>query len=302
MLAIPFPNIDPVAIEIGPLAVRWYALAYIVGILLGWWYCLHLAKRDDVRPDERDISDFVTWAVLGIVLGGRIGYMVFYNAAYYLQHPLEALRIWEGGMSFHGGLIGVIVAMVAFSRRRGFSPLALGDLVAAATPIGLFFGRIANFVNGELFGRVTDVPWGVVFPRGGDLPRHPSQLYEALLEGVVLFAILAILAHRPGVRRRRGLLTGVFLLGYGVSRTFVELFREPDAHLGFILGPLTMGQLLSIPMVLLGLYLIVRAPIGRTTGARAIVEKRSRDQEHFGPGPMAERAGADSDAPPRSTA
>lgn len=259
MAGIPFPNIDPVAIEIGPLVIRWYALAYIVGILLGWRYCLRLARRDSLRPNAQDFDDFVVWAVLGIILGGRVGYVLFYNAAYYLQNPLDALRVWEGGMSFHGGLIGVIVAITVFSWRRGFSPLALGDLVAAAAPIGLLFGRVANFVNGELFGRVADVPWGVVFPRGGELPRHPSQLYEAFLEGLVLFAVLAILAHLPGMRARVGFLTGVFLVGYGFARTFVELFREPDAQLGFIFGPITMGQILSAPMVLLGLYLIIRA-------------------------------------------
>jgi len=259
MSGLPFPNIDPIAIEIGPVAIRWYALAYIAGILLGWRYCLRLARRDTLRPSPQDFDDFVVWAVLGIILGGRIGYVVFYNTAYYLQNPLDALRVWEGGMSFHGGLIGVIVAIAIFSWRRGFSPLALSDLVAAAAPIGLFFGRVANFVNGELFGRVADMPWGVVFPRGGELPRHPSQLYEAFLEGLLLFAVLAILAHRPGMRARIGFLTGVFLVGYGFARTFVELFREPDAQLGFILGQITMGQILSAPMVLLGLYLMVRA-------------------------------------------
>ena len=259
MSGIPFPNIDPIAIEIGPLAIRWYALAYIAGILLGWRYCLRLARRDTIRPNVQDFDDFMVWAVLGIILGGRIGYVVFYNAAYYLENPLDALMVWHGGMSFHGGLLGVLVAIAVFSWRRGFSPLAMGDLVAAAAPIGLFFGRVANFVNGELFGRVADVPWAVIFPHGGDPPRHPSQLYEAFLEGLVLFAVLAILAHRPGMRARVGFLTGVFLVGYGFARTFVELFREPDAQLGFILGPITMGQILSVPMVLLGLYLMVRA-------------------------------------------
>ncbi|ANK81870.1 MAG: prolipoprotein diacylglyceryl transferase [Rhizobiales bacterium NRL2] len=259
MLGIPFPNIDPVAFEVGPLAIRWYALAYIAGILFGWRYCLRLARRDTIRPNAHDFDDFVVWAVLGIILGGRIGYVVFYNAAYYLENPLDALMVWHGGMSFHGGLLGVLVAITVFSWRRGFSPLAMGDLVAAAAPIGLFFGRVANFVNGELFGRVADVPWAVIFPHGGDLPRHPSQLYEAFLEGLVLFAVLAILARRPGMRARTGFLTGVFLVGYGLARTFVELFREPDAQLGFILGPITMGQVLSAPMVLLGLYLMVRA-------------------------------------------
>jgi len=259
MSAITFPNIDPVAIAIGPFAIRWYALAYIVGIILGWRYCVHLARRSGFPPNARDFDDFMILAVLGIILGGRLGYVLFYKPAYYFQNPAEILYVWQGGMSFHGGLLGLVVAIVVFSRRRGFRTLALGDLVAAAAPLGLFFGRIANFINGELFGRTTDVPWAVVFPHGGDLPRHPSQLYEAFLEGVVLFAVLAVLAHRPGGTRRVGLLTGVFFLGYGASRTFVELFREPDAHLGFILGPLTMGQILSVPMVLIGIYLIVRA-------------------------------------------
>ncbi|WP_022726781.1 prolipoprotein diacylglyceryl transferase [Fodinicurvata sediminis] len=258
MPEISFPNIDPIAFEIGPLVIRWYALAYIAGILLGWRYCLHLARRDTLRPNAPDIDDFMVWAIFGIILGGRVGYVVFYNAAYYLEYPLEAIMVWHGGMSFHGGLVGVLLAITVFSWRRGFSPLAMGDLVAVAAPIGLFFGRLANFVNGELFGRVSDVPWAVVFPYGGDLPRHPSQLYEAVLEGLVLFAVLAVLAHRPGIRRRAGFLTGVFLVGYGLARMFVEFFREPDVQLGFILGPITMGQILSTPMVLLGLYLMVR--------------------------------------------
>lgn len=259
MSGIPFPNIDPIAIEIGPVVIRWYALAYIAGILIGWRYCLRLARRDAIRPDSRDFDDFMVWAVLGIIVGGRIGYVLFYNLGFYVQNPIDILKVWHGGMSFHGGLVGVFVAIAIFSWRRGFSPLALGDIIAAAAPIGLFFGRIANFVNGELFGRVSDVPWAVVFPRGGQLPRHPSQLYEAFLEGLVLFAVLAVLAHRPGIRTRVGMLTGVFLVGYGLMRTFVELFREPDAHLGFIFGPMTMGQILSVPMVLVGLYLMARA-------------------------------------------
>lgn len=259
MPGLPFPNIDPVAIAIGPVAIRWYALAYLAGILLGWRYCRYLAKSDDMRPNARDFDDFIVWAVLGVILGGRFGYIVFYNAAHYLENPLDTLKLWEGGMSFHGGLGGVTVAIVAYSWQRGFSALALGDLVAAAAPIGLFFGRIANFINGELFGRVTDVPWGIVFPRGGPLPRHASQIYEAALEGLVLFGVLAVLAQRSAIRRRVGTLTGVFALGYGIARSFVELFREPDPQLGFVLGPFTMGQILSAPMILVGLYLILQA-------------------------------------------
>ena len=192
MTGIPFPNIDPIAIEIGPLAIRWYALAYIMGILLGWRYCLHLARQGAMHPNAQDIDDFVVWSVVGIILGGRIGYVVFYNAANYLQNPLDILKVWEGGMSFHGGFIGVVVTILVFSWRRGFSPLALSDIVASAAPIGLFFGRIANFTNGELFGRVTDVPWSVIFPRGGELPRHPSQLYEALIEGPMFSSALSL--------------------------------------------------------------------------------------------------------------
>lgn len=268
MSGIPFPNIDPIAIEIGPLAIRWYSLAYITGILLGWRYCLHLARRETLRPNVQDVDDFIVWSVLGIILGGRIGYVVFYNAAYYLQNPLDALKVWEGGMSFHGGLIGILVAIAIFSWRRGFSPLALADLVATAAPIGLFFGRITNFINGELFGRVADVPWAVVFPRGGAMPRHPSQLYEALLEGVVLFAVLAIVAHRRGIRTHTGSLAGIFLIGYGLARIFVELFRQPDVQLGFIFGPITMGQILSLPMILIGIYLIIRARCNAAGAAR----------------------------------
>jgi phosphatidylglycerol:prolipoprotein diacylglycerol transferase len=200
--------------------------------------------------------------VVGVILGGRLGYVLFYNTGYYLNNPLEALAVWHGGMSFHGGMLGVVAAIFLFSHKRGFSPLALGDLISCAVPIGLFFGRIANFVNAELWGRVTDVSWGVIFPgeRAGGLPRHPSQLYEAALEGLVLFIVLAVLAHRPAIRNRPGTLGGIFLAGYGLSRIFVEHFREPDPQLGYLLGGnVTMGQILSLPMVLIGLALIVIA-------------------------------------------
>lgn len=260
MLAIAFPTVDPVAIEIGPLAIRWYALAYLAGFILGWRYCLRLAGADAAPPTRRDVDDFLTWAVIGVILGGRLGYVLFYNLPYYAENPLQALAIWRGGMSFHGGLLGVVAAVALFARVRSIPVLALGDVIAAAAPIGLFFGRIANFVNAELYGRTTDVPWGVVFPNGGPEPRHPSQLYEAFLEGLVLFAVLWFLARRPEIRARHGLLAGVFFAGYGTARIVVEFFREPDAQLGFLLGGhATMGQLLSLPMVLLGLALIVWA-------------------------------------------
>lgn len=264
MLALAFPSIDPIAIQIGPLAIRWYALAYLAGFILGWRYCMRLARADARRPDPKDLDDFLTWAVIGVILGGRLGYVLFYNLPYYAENPLQALAVWRGGMSFHGGLIGVVTAIALFARRRGFPVLALGDLVAAAAPIGLFFGRIANFVNGELYGRATDVAWGVVFPDGGPQPRHPSQLYEAVLEGLVLFVVLHLLVRRPETRNHPGVVTGTFFAGYGLSRIVVEFFREPDRQLGYLLGGYaTMGQILSVPMVLLGLGLILYASRNR---------------------------------------
>jgi phosphatidylglycerol---prolipoprotein diacylglyceryl transferase len=256
--ALLFPNIDPVAVQIGPIAIRWYALAYIAGILLGWRYTLYLAERPPYVLNRQAVDDFVVWATLGIILGGRLGYVFFYKPGYYLFHPLEALYLWHGGMSFHGGLIGMLVAIWLFARRRNISPLALGDIVAVVTPIGLLFGRLANFINAELYGRVSDVPWAMIFPTDpARLPRHPSQLYQAALEGLVLLVVLGVLARRVELRRRPGFLGGCFLVGYSIARLSGELFREPDAHLGFIIGPVTMGQLLSLPMLAAGLYLIV---------------------------------------------
>ncbi|AWK86697.1 prolipoprotein diacylglyceryl transferase [Azospirillum thermophilum] len=261
MLAIPFPAIDPVALAVGPVVIRWYALAYLAGFVLGWRYCLSLARVTPGRPSPEDFDDFLTWAVVGTILGGRIGYVLFYNLPYYLENPLDALQVWHGGMSFHGGMTGVLLAIFLFARSRGISFLALGDLIAAAAPIGLFFGRIANFINGELYGRpAPDFAWAMVFPRDPlQLPRHPSQLYEAALEGAVLFVILAVLARMPSVRSRPGTIGGLFLIGYGLSRIVVEFFREPDPQLGFLFAGATMGQLLSLPMVLIGLWLVLRA-------------------------------------------
>ncbi len=259
MYAIAFPAIDPVAIEIGPLAIRWYALAYVVGILLGWRYMIVLAARPQAPAAARDIDDFVVWATLGVVLGGRLGYVAFYKPGYFLDNPGEILAMWQGGMSFHGGLCGVVLASIAFAYARRIQWLALGDLICAAVPIGLFLGRLANFVNGELYGRATTAAWGVVFPGGGPQPRHPSQLYEAVLEGLVLFAILALLAWRGRALERPGLLSGVFLAGYAIARGIAELFRQPDAHLGFLMLGTTMGQLLSLPLLLAGLYFIFQA-------------------------------------------
>ncbi len=276
MLNLPFPDIDPVAVQIGPLAIRWYAVAYIAGILLGWWYVTHLSRRWASPVTVEHLGDFVLWATLGIVLGGRLGYVLFYNPDRYLADPLQIFVIWRGGMSFHGGLLGVVSATWLFARQRGLPVLAFGDLIACAAPIGLFFGRIANFINGELYGRSTDLPWAMVFPNGGPMPRHPSQLYEAFFEGLLLFVLSAILAHRPGVYRSPGLLTGIFLTGYGFARFFVEFVREPDAQLGLVLGPYSLGQVLTVPLILLGVYLTVHAR-DRPTGRQKVSQRGPAD-------------------------
>jgi len=238
--------------------VRWYALAYIVGLLVGWRYCIWLSARPPRLVGRQDVDDFLVWATLGVVLGGRIGYVLFYNLPYYSQHPIEALYLWHGGMSFHGGALGMILAILLFSRSRGLLVFAFADIVCAAVPIGLLFGRIANFINGELFGRETDVPWAMVFPAGGPVPRHPSQLYEALCEGILLFLVL-FAAERRGARWRPGVISGLFLAGYAVARMSGELFRQPDAQLGFLVFGTTMGQLLSIPLLIAGIALILWA-------------------------------------------
>jgi len=262
LLALPFPAIDPVLIEIGPFAIRWYALAYIFGLVLGWQYLRWLVRRPGWRLTPLAIDDLLLYVTLGVVLGGRLGYILFYRPEFYLSNPLEALAVWQGGMSFHGGLLGVVAASILFARRRRLPVLEVGDAIACATPIGLFLGRLANFINGELWGRPSDVPWAMVFPGGGPQPRHPSQLYEAGLEGVLLFLIMTWLALRPRTPGSEGRLTGVFLIGYGIARSIAELFREPDAHLGFLLGGLTMGQLLSLPMVVIGILLVARSFAG----------------------------------------
>ena len=252
--SIVFPDIDPVAISIGPLMMRWYAIAYIAGLLIGWYYARRLTRRPPGLVTERAVDDFLLWATLGVILGGRFGYVLFYKPGYYLQNPLEVLFIWQGGMSFHGGLLGVAVAIALFARSIKVPVFALSDIVAAAAPIGLFFGRIANFINAELYGRPSDLPWAVLFP-GETLPRHPSQLYEAALEGLLLFLVLFVLTRR-GALERHGLLTGVFLIGYALARAAVELVREPDAHLGHLIAGATMGQLLSLPMLLFGIAIL----------------------------------------------
>lgn len=252
-------NIDPVALSLGPLAIRWYALAYIAGIIIGWRYILILAKSPGAAMSAKSVDDFIVWATIGIVAGGRLGYVLFYRPDFYFSNPEHILYVWQGGMSFHGGLLGVIVAVTLFCRRQKLKLLAVSDMIAAATPIGLFFGRLANFINAELFGRASDVPWAVVFPTGGPEPRHPSQLYEAGLEGVVLFIVLLAILYFTKARERPGALTGAMFVGYGLARIFVELFREPDPFLGFIVSGITMGQILSLPVLLLGGYLLFRA-------------------------------------------
>jgi phosphatidylglycerol:prolipoprotein diacylglycerol transferase len=260
---IPFPAFDPVLVNIGPFAIRWYALAYIVGILGGWIYARRIVRSQSLWGGRApltvvDYDDLVMWVTLGIILGGRTGYVLFYNAPYFAAHPLEVVQLWKGGMSFHGGFLGCVIAVVLFARHRGLSILSLGDITCAVAPIGIFLGRIANFINGELWGRPSDVPWAMVFPGGGPLARHPSQLYEATLEGLVLLGVLAFLM-RAGALKRPGTIIGAFAVGYGCARLFCEFFREPDVQLGFLWGGLTMGMLLSLPLIAAGILFIAAA-------------------------------------------
>ena len=262
-LLIAFPVFDPIAISIGPFAIRWYALAYIGGIVLGWIYARSLIKNEKLWGGPAPISlvqmdDFILWVTLGIILGGRTGYVLFYNLPFFIQHPAEIFELWKGGMSFHGGFLGCVVAVMWFAHKNRISILSLGDITTAVGPIGLFLGRIANFINGELWGRPADpnLPWAMIFPTGGPLPRHPSQLYEAGLEGILLFTILAVMI-RLGALKRPGLILGSFIAINGLARIIGEHFREPDPQLGFLWGGLTMGMLLSVPMVIVGATIIL---------------------------------------------
>jgi len=264
-LVMTYPVFDPIAIALGPIAIRWYALAYIGGIVLGWLYARSIIRNEKLwggaaPMTPTDFDDFILWVTLGIILGGRTGYVLFYNLDYFARHPMEIFELWKGGMSFHGGFLGCVIAVLAFGRSRGIPVLSLGDVTCAVGPIGLLLGRIANFINSELWGRPADasVPWAMVFPSGGPLPRHPSQLYEAGLEGILLFIILAV-AIRAGALKRPGLIIGIFATCYGLARITGEFFREPDPQLGFLWGGLTMGMILSVPMIVAGLGFIVVA-------------------------------------------
>jgi phosphatidylglycerol---prolipoprotein diacylglyceryl transferase len=273
-MALQYPIIDPVAVDLGIFQIRWYALAYIAGFLLGWRYVIALtnrrarlmgldpkneADRTRMRPSPEHIADLVSWIIIGVILGGRLGYVLFYQPGHFFQHPFEIVQVWRGGMSFHGGFMGAVAAIILFARRNKLPMFVIGDFVAAAGPLGLCLGRLANFVNGELYGRASDAPWAMVFPNSDGVPRHPSQLYQAGLEGLLLFGILALLAFRPAVMRHPGVTAGAFLTGYGTFRIIGELFREPDPQLGFLFGSITMGQLLSLPMICAGIAMIIWA-------------------------------------------
>jgi len=256
-----FPAFNPVIVQLGPFGIRWYALAYIVGLVLGWRIMRRLVAWPPVVATALQVDDFLTWATLGVVLGGRLGYVLFYQPGVYFTHPAMILQVWEGGMSFHGGMLGVATALIIYCYRNGIPLLGFADRIAVVAPIGLLLGRIANFINGELWGRPAPdwLPWAMIFPTGGPVPRHPSQIYEALLEGVTLFVVMLLLARSERLRSRFGWLTGAFLVGYGIARITGECFREPDAFLGFLPFGTTMGQVLCIPMLIAGAWLIWRA-------------------------------------------
>ncbi len=287
-----FPNIDPVIVSITifdfELALRWYALAYIVGILVAWWIASTTIKGTTLWPNNTPpttpdrVEDLISYLIIGIIVGGRLGFVMFYQPAYYLAVPSEILQVWKGGMSFHGGFLGVVIAAALYFRKHNIPILSGADMIALSVPVGLFLGRVANFINGELWGRPTTAPWGVIFPGEaaqacgqavGLCARHPSQLYEAVLEGLILGGVLIYAAYRTNSLKKPGAMTGLFFAGYGIARSIVELFRQPDAQfqsvenpLGYVLqigsAGLTMGQILSIPMILVGLFLIFRSPNG----------------------------------------
>ena len=267
LAVMPFPNIDPIAISIGPIDIRWYGLGYVVSILLGWWYARKIVTtprlwaNDTPAMTATDLDDFLLWAAIGIVVGGRIGFILFYDLPLYLANPTLIFEIWKGGMSFHGGITGTTIAMILFAGKRGISTWSLFDVIATVCVTGLFLVRIANFINGELYGGLSNLPWAVVFPGQEPFARHPSQLYEAGLEGLLTGIILAVMVFGFGALKRPGLVAGTFVSLYAISRIAVEFVRVPDAQVGYLLGTswLTMGMVLSVPMLLLGLWAIWRA-------------------------------------------
>ena len=272
-LSIILPVIDPVALDLGPLSIKWYGLAYMFSLLLGWIYTRSLSGnqrlwggKSPIKPDHFD--DLLMWITLGVVVGGRLGYVLFYKPAYFFHNPAEIIATWNGGMSFHGGLIGSLIAIWIYSRRHKLPVLSVLDVASATAPLGFYFGRLANFINGELWGRESDVPWAMVFPNAeaGGAARHPSQLYEAALEGLVLFLVLRFLTHRRLAFLKPGLVTGTMILGYGLARIFVENYRQFEEGSGLMIGPFTPGMIYSVPMVLLGAWLIYRARAGADGG------------------------------------
>lgn len=273
---LPFPDIGPFLFEINGYGLRYYSLAYIAGLVIGWWYMIRLTQRQGAAMSKPHVDDFLMWATLGTIIGGRVGSTLFYNLDATLADPISFFKVWEGGMSFHGGLLGVTLAIIAFALKNRLSPPGVGDLAAATVPIGLFFGRIANFINAELYGHPTDVPWAMVFPSDPQqVPRHPSQLYEAALEGLVLFFVLRWVYLSTAAGRWHGFTTGVFLIGYGMFRFAVEFVRKPDAHIGVLSTGLTMGQTLCLPMIACGIGFLVYAMKTRQTGAKRYKKARA---------------------------
>ena len=252
-----FPNINPVALDFGLVKISWYALSYVAGILSSWYLITKIINTKKIKVSNKIISDLISNCMIGIILGGRLGYVIFYNPEFYFNNLIEIFKLWNGGMSFHGGFSGVILAIIYSSRRSKIPVMLFSDLIAIVSPIGIFFGRIANFINGELFGRVTSHHFGMIFPNGGKLPRHPSQLYEAFFEGIILFIIMFFLMNKRDFFEKKGFLSASFIFFYGIFRFFIEYFREPDAHIGLIFFNFSMGQILSIPMIVSGLYFMI---------------------------------------------
>jgi phosphatidylglycerol---prolipoprotein diacylglyceryl transferase len=252
-----FPNINPIAIDLGILKIKWYAISYILGIFVSWFLILKIINYKKLNISKNIISDLITNCMVGIIIGGRLGYVIFYNPEYFFNNFIEIFKLWNGGMSFHGGFSGVIIAVLYTSKVTKISVMVLADLIAIVAPIGIFFGRLANFINGELYGRITNHSFGIVFPNGGDLPRHPSQLYEAFFEGGILFLILCLLLNFTNTIKKTGLMTSIFILTYGFFRFCIEFLREPDSHIGLLYFNFSMGQLLSLPMILIGFYFII---------------------------------------------